>query len=639
VQTTDEPLISVVLVDDSAELRGLVRRWLERSGLFEVVGEGGDGDEAISLAIRHEPDLLLLDTSMPTCDGLQALPGIVAVCPDTTVVMYTGFHESSLAERARELGAADFVEKSVPLGELPERLMSALRRASPRSPDRSRLTVVADVPGDEATSQEQDIVNEHVAQFQELFDRAAIGMATMTVTGTIVRANRAMAALMSCQPFDLVGVDYGELMAGSGDRLDEVLTDIRSGGRDLATLEHPLPGELSGSPVARLTLAPIRDSRGQVLYVFAQVQDISDLRAAELERRASEQHFRLLVAAVREYAIFMLDVNGKVVSWNVGAQRIKGYAAHEIIGRSFRVFYPADEQAAGHPESNLALALRDGAYAEEGWRVRKDGTHFWASVVVSPVYDDSGQHIGFAKVTRDQSAQRQHDQERADATDQQTHLLALTAHELRNPAAVIEASVTALGESTEDSSRARHELLANINGSAHRLRRLAADLSTASQLQRGTLFYQHGEISLAELVGRAATRARIAGNDVRVDPDPPPEVTFLGDAIRLAQALDNLLENAARHGAPPVTLGCTVTDDAVVIRVGDSGRGVPQRLEPELFDRFAISGPRGGTGLGLYLVREIVQAHGGDVEYQAAFGDQRHYFEIHLPRTPPPRAG
>ena len=212
----DGQKVSTVLVDDSSELRALVRRRLEQSGLFEVVAEGGDGDEAISLVIRHEPELLLLDTSMPTCDGLQALPAILAVCPDTTVVMFTGFEEHGLAERARELGAVDVLEKSIPLHELPERLIHALYRSPDRVTPAQPLSLVGGEPVSEITA-EQRVLDEHVAQFQDLFDRAAIGMATLTVTGSIVRANEALAELMSCAPYDLVGVDYGQLTSGAGE--------------------------------------------------------------------------------------------------------------------------------------------------------------------------------------------------------------------------------------------------------------------------------------------------------------------------------------------------------------------------------------------------------------------------------------
>jgi PAS domain S-box-containing protein len=138
---------------------------------------------------------------------------------------------------------------------------------------------------------------------------------------------------------------------------------------------------------------------------------VTGQRLAEAALRASEMRFRLLVASVEDYAIFTLDPNGVVVSWNAGAQRSKGYRAEEIIGRHFRVFYPPDKQQSRHPEHELRLALRDGRYEEEGWRLRKDGSRFWANVVITAVYDDTGAHLGFAKVTRDTSERRRMEQE------------------------------------------------------------------------------------------------------------------------------------------------------------------------------------------------------------------------------------
>jgi len=324
---------SVVLVDDSKEVRAVVRRLLLSSG-FDVVGEGGDGDEAILLAFRHEPALLLLDTSMPKVDGIEALPAILALSPDTKVVMFTGFEEPGLVARARELGAADFIEKSLHLDDLPDRLMRALEGAGPPSAGQ-RPRVVPEHP---ARPQDQAVLSAHVQQFRELFDRAELGMATLTSSGTIVRANRALAALMSCSPDDLVGVDYGRLTVGQGDELDRRLEDISTLGEDLTSFEHDLPAPLGQetSRIVRVTLAPIRDTRQHVLYVFAQVQDVTAQRAVESDLRRSEENFRRLVTVVGEYAIFMLAVDGSVVSWNSGAHRIKGYLASEIVGRHFR---------------------------------------------------------------------------------------------------------------------------------------------------------------------------------------------------------------------------------------------------------------------------------------------------------------
>lgn len=634
--------VSVVLVDDSVEVRTLVRMRLESSGSFDVLGEAADGEEAIELVIRHEPALVLLDVSMPAMDGLETLPSILAVRPETAVVMLSGFGGAHLATEIRELGAVDFIEKSIPLDQLPERLLQSLRRTSPEpvadppappdaAPVRSREPEV------DLARVEQEILDEHLEGFRAIFDRAAIGMATLTVHATIVRANDALAELMSCEPRDLVGVDYGRLTGGQGDVLDHHLEVLRSSKEDVATFEHRIPespGE-TGVRTAHVTLVPIRDSGGQMLYVFAQVQDISGQRMAEDELHRTEEKFRLLVAAVEEYAVFMLDARGRVMSWNAGARRIKGYDADEIVGRHFRVFYPEEQQRTEHPERNLESALRDGSFAEEGWRVRQDGSRFWASVVISPVHDDGGRHIGFAKVTRDQTEQRQNAEDRLEAMAEQARLLAVTAHELRNPTAVIDGSSLALQTSEQDMSpEERDRFFRGIRSSADRLRRLAADLTAASQMEGGGMQFREETVSLSELVRGAAVRRAATSPAVHVDVDVPDDVVLRADEVRLAQALDNLLDNAVRHGAPPFTMGARVQDDQVELWVTDAGRGVPDELVPRLFDRFAAAGAASGTGLGLYLVREIARGHGGEAVYRPPTGARPSTFVIRFPAPP-----
>jgi PAS domain S-box-containing protein len=615
---------------------------LLRSAGFDVVGQGGDGDEAILLAFRLQPDLLLLDASMPRVDGIEALPAILALSADTRVVMFTGFEERGLAARARELGAADFVEKSIALEDLPARLRQTLeapmRQPSAVASGRPHEPAYADSSLPEDTGGhlgDNAMLREHVQQFRELFDRAEIGMATLTASGTIVRANRALATLMSCAPYDLVGIDYGRLTVGEGDELDRKLDDICTLGEDLTSFEHELPGQTGDHDrrIVRATLAPIRDSTGQVLYVFAQVQDVTAQRTIQSELRRSEENFRRLVTAVEEYAIFRLDIQGRVGSWNSGAQRIKGYTAGEIVGQHFRVFYTPEAQADGHPEHNLEVALREGSYAEEGWRVRKDGTRFWALVVITPVYDEAGTHVGFAKVTRDQSQQREHEEERQAFLEQRAHLLAVTAHELRSPMAVIDGSTAALRSSWENMSpEQRDALLRGMRSSTDRLRRLAADLSTAAESVGDTIPLRMAEVSLTDLMHSAAARIQAAGVDVPITVHVPEETVFDGDAGRLDQALDNLINNAVRHGTPPITLSSMV-DGVISIRVHDAGDGVPAALEPRLFERFA-SAETGGTGLGLYIAREIVRRHGGDLTYRPPADGEATAFEITLPRRP-----
>jgi PAS domain S-box-containing protein len=628
---------TLILVDDSDEVRALVRTRLQLSGKFDIVGEGRDGAEAIGLAYRHEPDLLLLDTSMPTMDGLEALPAVLTLSPQTKVVIFTGFEERGLADAARDLGASDFIEKSIPMEQLADRLLGVLGErstAKPKEP-RNRLRVVGEAAGgtEGIDPAEQKVLDEHLERFREVFDRAAIGMATLTLNGSVVRANAALAELMHCQPIDLVGVDYGQLTEGEGEALDRGLEAISTRGDSMVAFEHRVPG--SHDRTVRATLAPIRDSKGQPLYIFAQVQDISAQRFAEDELRRSEERFRMLVTAVRDYAIYMLDPDGNVASWNVGAQRIKGYTAGEIIGQNFRVFYPEEEQATHHPEQNLAIALAEGSYAEEGWRVRKDGTRFWASVVITAIYDEAGNHIGFAKVTRDQTAQREYEEQHRRATEQQTHLLAVTAHELRTPTAVIEGSASLLQEQWNRLTEAdRVQLLSGISTSAHRLQRLVTDLATASRLQSDALVLRPEEVSLTTLLTTSIERTRAANNGVQVRLDLHDEVTFVADAGRVAQAIDNLLDNAIRHGRAPVTVTGSATDTGVEIKICDSGPGVPAELTAQLFDRFAVAGRTGGTGLGLYLVREIARGHGGDATYQPPGPKGPSAFVLTLPYAP-----
>lgn len=624
---------TVLIVDDSPELRTVVGARLRSSGLFEVVAEGGDGGAALMLAHEHQPDLVLLDTSMPVLDGLECLPLVLAVSPESKVVMYTGFRAAGLADRARELGATDFVEKSAPLDVLVERLWSHVADVLPE-PSRPRARPLRLARLDDPEPQAQRVLDEHLERYREVFDQATIGMATMTLNGSIVRANRALVEMVGRPADHLIGLDYGVLTRQHGDQLDDALARLTEGGESVVTFDHPIGTEEVRT--ARVTLTPVRDSRGDALYVFAQVQDVT----TELALLRSEEDFRLLVTAVKDYAIFMLGVDGRVASWNAGAAYIKGYAASEIVGQHFRVFYPESERASGHPEHNLAMALRDGVYAEEGWRVRRDGSTFWARVVITAVYDDAGRHRGFAKVTRDQTEQRAHEEERRRALEQQAHLLTVTAHELRTPAAVIEGAVAMLREDGDDlDPQARSKLLEAMSSSALRLQRLITDLGTASDVQAEALALSPEPMSLRGALVTSADRVRAAhGAAARIQVRVDQDVELVADPSRLGQALDNLLENAVRHGRPPVAVTGERTGRGIRIVVSDAGTGVQPRLVDRVFDRFVHAGPTAGTGLGLYLVREIARLHGGEASYLDD-GSGRPAFVLDLPVQPEiPRA-
>ena len=635
---------SIVVVDDAAEVRGLLRTQLRLDGRFAVVGEGRTGVEAVALCTEHQPDVVLLDISMPEMDGLEALTRIRVAAPGTSVVMYTGFDETGLADRARELGAAALIEKSVTIGTLADQLLAI--RADQPSPVRSE-------PGSVPTSEEQEstVLNEHLERFREVFEEAAIGMATMTLTGRIVRANKALGQLVD-QPLDvLVGLPYAEL-APIPDR-DAIGAALQRAQDDVVQFEH---GAVTDGTKRRLlaTAAPVRDARGRPLYLFLQGQDVTAQRRAEEELRQSEQRFRLLVEAVQDYAIFMLDPTGHVVSWNRGAQRIKGYRSHEIIGQHFRIFYPQEQQEIRHPENELAMASEHGVYEEEGWRIRKDGSRFWASVVITAVYDQDGKHIGFAKVTRDMTERRQMlldaesnasalasantDLESANTqlareVADRAQFLAVTAHELRSPIGVLAGSAQLLIDHLDElTAEDRDELSASVTASAERLQRLLRDLLTAARLEAGAVRTELQEVDLTELLNRAVRSARAAHPDAEIKIDLPAGLRIRGDSGQVAQAVDNLIGNAVRHGAPPVTVSAVARERRVEIRVSDSGTGVSADLRARLFERFASGTLRTGTGLGLFIVRELARANGGEARYEVD-GTGHPTFVIDLPRS------
>jgi PAS domain S-box-containing protein len=469
-----------------------------------------------------------------------------------------------------------------------------------------------------------------------VFDEAAIGMATMTLTGRVVRTNAALTTLVGVPREALVGTAYPTLAAPSSQAgVAALLARLERGEQDVGRLEHPLPHRKGRVLV---TFAAVKDAQGRPLYLFAQVQDVSAQRLAERERDRSEERFRLLVDAVEDYAIFMLDPTGLVASWNAGAERIKGYRADEIVGRHFREFYPPDRQAERHPEHELEVALREGHYQEEGWRIRRDGTRFWANVTLTAVRNDAGEHIGFAKVTRDLTGPRQAQVERdlaaaaldgvnrslEDANEalgrraaEQAEFLAVTAHELRSPITVLSGSATMLSRHWEDlEAGEREEMFAAIAASGARLSRLLGDLLMASRLEAGSVALTESRTDLASLLSAAATATRAARPLVPVEVECPPGVVLVTDTDRLAQAVDNLITNAVRHGEPPVRLVGRVVGDRAEVRVSDSGPGVPEEVRPRLFERFVSGERRTGTGLGLHIVRELSRVLGGDAWYE-----------------------
>jgi PAS domain S-box-containing protein len=556
--------------------------------------------------------------------------------------MFSGFDEEPLALRALELGATSYLTKTSSLDDVVAELVQAVAHGGERVEAPQKVEDDTELVRDG----DQQVLEEQVERFQSVFDDAAIGMATMTLHGNIVRANAALRRILG-QPHgdQLLGASYGDCVNDARAVADATRAIVERGA-DVVTLEHPQMHDA----YLRTTLTVVRDRGAQPLYLFAQCQDVTAQRKAELELRESEQRFRLMVDVVRDYAIFMLDTEGRITSWNRGAQRTKGWTADEIIGSHFRIFYPPEKQAARHPEHELEVATRDGVYQEEGWRVRKDGSHFWAYVTITKIVDEDGNHIGFAKVTRDHTERmknleqqgqyanalaeaniqlEQANAELAVAAEEQARFLAVTAHELRSPVGVVSMSGKLLGENWEKLDlEEREELLTGMQSSAIQLQRLLGDLLTTARLQASSLELHARDLDVAEVLESGLQRLRLTHPDATIEQELPAGLLVRADADRLTQILDNLVANAIAHGQSPVRVSAREAGELVEVVVSDAGNGVPEELQDRMFERFATRGGH-GTGLGLHIVRELARAQAGDATYVA--GDNA--FVVSLPRA------
>lgn len=421
--------------------------------------------------------------------------------------------------------------------------------------------------------------------------------------------------------------------------VDEIETELRLARAWEGRLVRHTKGGVRVPLLSRWVTAAGPDGNAYLVQIDRPLAGADGAHRSGLER---EEIFRLLVASVSEYAIFVLDPKGRVVTWNEGAERLKRYRREEILGRHFSVFYEPADVAAGRPERILARAAEEGHYAEEGWRVRKDGSRFWASILLTALWDDSRELRGFAKITRDLTDKHAEMERLEELEAVKSQFLRLASHELGGPLAIIRGYTSMLAEGFwGESTPAQTNAYRVLDNKARHMVWLVNQLVEASRLEDAEMPADLRPIDLREPVAEAFDEARTlapASHRLVLNvPDQP--VVAQGDERAVVSIVQNLLSNAVKYSPAGGTITCEVgtVPTRALVRVTDSGIGISEADLARLFTRFGRIITRDnshipGAGLGLYLSRDLARRQGGDLRVTSVEGSGS-TFELSLPRS------
>jgi PAS domain S-box-containing protein len=388
---------------------------------------------------------------------------------------------------------------------------------------------------------------------------------------------------------------------------------------------------------AIVSVTALRDAQSAIIGYLLIGTDNSARKHAEEKLRWTEESFRLMVESVSDYAIVMLDPEGRVVSWNTGAERIKGYLAEEIVGRHFSTFYPADAVEEGKPQKDLDLAAASGRFADEGWRVRKDGSLFWANSVFTAIRDQAGNLRGFAKLTRDLTERNKVEKAMSNAKAiaekanlAKSEFLSSMSHELRSPLNAILGFAQLMESDAPPPTATQTESISQILNAGWYLLELINEILDLATIESGKLSISMEPVSLSEVLQECQSMIEplaLRRGITMHFPGSDNQFHVKADRTRIKQVLINLLSNAVKYNRTggSVTVECTAKASGHIrISVADTGAGLPPEKLAQLFQPFNRLGQEAngeeGTGIGLVVSKRLVELMEGVIGVESTVG-------------------
>ncbi len=488
-----------------------------------------------------------------------------------------------------------------------------------------------------------DLAPENYLYQQLVQNISGYGIVALDTSGRVLTWNAGAAQSNGYQAGEIVGSHYSRFYPPEEVAAGQPAADLELAQRSGRLERDRWRVRKDGTRYwANVALTPLRDDAGRLSGFALVTRDLTEAQRADEQARASEEGFRLIIESVKDYGIFMLDPNGIVASWNPGAERIKGYAAAEIIGQHFSKFYLPEEIAANKPGWELEVAAAEGRFEDEGWRVRKDGSLFWANVIITALRSPNNVLLGFAKVTRDLTERRavqmreianaRRATQAEVANEAKSSFLAAMSHELRTPLNAIAGYVDLMeiGVSGPITDQQR-EYLGRIRNSQQHLLGIISDLLNYSRIEAGQMTYNLAATPVHVLVDAVLplVEPQAAAKTLRVEHGPcPTEPLAYVDRSRAEQIVLNLLSNAVKFtpAGGQVRVACGTRGDTVTIAVSDNGPGIPADKRTAIFEPFvqlgrSLNSTHEGTGLGLAISRDLARAMGGELQVESTVGE------------------
>ena len=611
--------LRILHLEDNPKDAELIQATLQAEGLVCEVVLVQTREDYLAAAEQGPFDLILADYTLPQFDGHSALAIRQEHCPDVPYIIVSGLMGEEAAIESLKSGATDYVLKN----RLP-RLAPAVRRT------------LREVEEQREIKQAQEALRESEARKKAMLDGALDCIIASDHQGNILEFNPAAERTFGYTLDQVIGKPLADLIIPS-----HLRENHKQGLKQyIATGEGPFIGKVvevtamraDGTEFpAELGITPVGQEWPPMF--LDHVRDISERKAIDNRVRQSEERFRSMIENVKDHAIYMLDVQGCVLTWNKGAERLTGYQSEEIIGKHYLCFYPIEDRESGKPEQIMKTVLAEGQCEDEGWHLRKDGSKFWANVVITAVRNGGAKLLGFSVVTRDLTLRRETEEqlrlakeEAESANEAKSAFLANISHEIRTPMTGIMGMAGLLSD-TELSSK-QVEYCQIIQRSSDSLLTVINEVLDFSKVESGKLELEIIDFDLTSAVGEVvdlfAKQAEDKGveliNFIRYD---VPE-KLQGDPGRLRQIISNLVGNALKFTAKgEVIVRITVQEQTAAyanlrFEVSDTGIGIPKEKQDKLFSSFtqvdaSTTRKYGGTGLGLAICKRFVELMGGQI--------------------------